>query len=61
MPESIFTIIQRSIGLALKSISVMKVTIQDIRANYLGGLLTCPSIEIWKMAIFPFSTIILKM
>ena len=50
--ESVFTTVQKRKGLTLRLISEIKITIEDIRSNQLGGLVT--GINIWNLAVIPF-------
>ena len=52
LSDSVFVTVQRRKGLAMRLISELKVTVEDIRINTVGGLLA--GLEIWKMAIIPF-------
>ena len=52
LSESVFVTVQRRKGLAMRLISELKVTIEDVRINTVGGLTA--GLEIWKLAIVPF-------
>ena len=52
LSESVFTTVQRRKGLACRLISEIKVTIEDIRINTVGGLKA--GLDIWNMAVVPF-------
>ena len=52
LPESVFITLQKRKGLVMRLINEIKVTVEDIRSNHLGGLLT--GLEIWNLAVIPF-------
>ena len=52
LAESVFTTVQKRKGLTMRQISEIRITIEDIRSNQLGGILT--GIDIWNLAVVPF-------
>ena len=52
LSESVFITVQKRKGLTMRLISEIKITIEDIRSDQLGGLVT--GINIWNLAIVPF-------
>ena len=51
LSESVFTTLKRRKGLTMRLISEIKVTVEDIRYNHLGGLIT--GLEIWILSVVP--------
>ena len=52
LSESVFKTVQKRKGLSMRLISEIKMTIEDIRSNQMGGLVT--GISIWNLAVVPF-------
>ena len=52
LSDSVFKTVQRRKGLAKRLTSEIKVTIEDIRCNTVGGLVA--GLTIWNMAVVPF-------
>ena len=52
MSDSVFRTVQQRKGLSKRLISEIKVTIEDIRINTVGGLIA--GLDIWNMAVVPF-------
>ena len=52
LPDSVFRTIQKRKGLSKRLISEIKVTVEDIRSNCVGGIVA--GLDIWNMAVVPF-------
>ena len=52
LSESVFKTIQSRKGLTMRLISEIKVTVEDYRANSVGGILV--GLKIWEQAVIPY-------
>ena len=58
LSESVFITVQRRKGPTMRLINEIKFTIEDIRANNTGGLVTGIDIWIWQLHLISLTTVI---